>query len=357
MRCVEYLRLVSLSSIPLRLLPLTVSLVLLQSHLVAGDDVLILVNGDRITGEVKKLELGELYFDADYGNGIFRFDWEDVKRIESNENFIARTSSGSRVTGSLRNDPGDSSRILIETEGETVELGHLELVELKQLDEGFWGRVDADLDFGLTLTKADETKQFTTRASFAYLDELWSTEGRISILRNVREATDTTRRSEFGGDYRRSLPILGGRWFGIGNAGFLQSNELQLDLRSTLGGGIGNYIFQTNRILLSANGGAAWTNERYEDPEIPRRNSGEAFGVLEVNIFGINDLDILSNVVVFPSFTESGRVRVDFDAEFRWEFISDFYISLAFTENFDNSPPPDTPSSDYIFSTSIGWSY
>ena len=224
------------------------------------------------------------------------------------------------------------------------------------MEEGFWARVDFDLDFGLTLTKADETTQFTTRSNFAYLAERWSADARFSILRNVRKETDTTSRSEFGGTYRRSLGNIGDRWYGIGNADFLQSNELQLDLRSTLGGGVGNYLVQTNRILLSANGGAAWTNERYEDPDIPIRNSGEAFGAVEVNLFGINDLDVYTSLAVFPSLTESGRVRLNFDTDFRWEFIDDFYISLGFTENYDSSPPPDTPTNDYIFSTSVGWS-
>jgi hypothetical protein len=153
------------------------------------------------------------------------------------------------------------------------------------------------------------------------------------------------------------LGNISDRWYGIGNADFLQSNELQLDLRSTLGGGVGNYLVQTNRFLLSANGGAAWTNERYEDPEIPVRDSGEAFGAVEANLFGINDLDVYSSLAVFPSLTESGRVRLNFATDFRWEFIDDFYISLGYTENYDSDPPPDTPTRDYIFSTSVGWSY
>jgi hypothetical protein len=339
------------------LLLLPAILILLQSRWVAGDDILILNNGDRITGEVKKLELGELYFKADYGNNTFRIDWEDVERIESSETFIARTSGGSRLSGTLRTDPEESAEILIESGDEAVRITQLELVELKQLDEEFWGRFNGNLDFGLTLTKADETKQFTTRAAFAYLEEHWSLEGNINLLRSLRESTKITKRSEFGGEYRRSLRLLSDRWFGLGAANFLQSNELQLDLRSTIGGGIGNYLIQSNRMILSANGGAAWTSEDYEDPEVPRRNSGEAFGALEVNVFGIRGLDIMTTFALLPSFTEGGRIRMNFETDFRWKFLSDFYISLAFTDNYDSTPPPKTPTNDYIFATSIGWSY
>ncbi len=62
-------------------------------------------------------------------------------------------------------------------------------------------------------------------------------------------------------------------------------------------------------MLLSANGGAAWTNEKYEDPELPRRNSGEALGALEVNEFGISNLDIMTTFVVDPSLPTVIRFR------------------------------------------------
>ena len=130
MRFVGFLSRRSGVNIPIWFFSLLVPLSFLQTDSFAGEDVVILKNDDRITGEVQKLELGELYFDPDYGNGVFRFDWEDVKRIESTETFIARTSSGSRVVGSIQNDPNDSSRILIETEEETIQLEQMVLVKL-----------------------------------------------------------------------------------------------------------------------------------------------------------------------------------------------------------------------------------
>jgi hypothetical protein len=149
----------------------------------------------------------------------------------------------------------------------------------------------------------------------------------------------------------------------VGFANFLQSDELQLDLRSTIGASVGSYLRRKNRWFLNVMGGAAWTSENYEEvAEDPTRsntdrNSAEAVGAVELNIFDIGDLALFTVFSVFPNLSEFGRVRMDFDSNLRYEFISDFYISLGFTNNFDSSPPVDTPKNDHIFTTAMGWSY
>ena len=232
-----------------------------------------------------------------------------------------------------------------------------ELVYLKHVDEGFWGRLSASVDFGVSLTKANDTKQMNTRISGGYLAEKWSTAVLFDALRNARsDVVDTTRRTEVGGDYRY---FFAGRWFGLGTASFLQSSELQLDLRSNVGGGVGNYLVRNNRWLFSALGGAIWTNERFTDgdPSLTDKNSGEGFAGVELNAFDIGSVDILSSFTVVPSFTESGRVRMDFRTDFQWELIKDFFLRVGFTNNYDSSPVGDAPSNDYVFGTSVGWSY
>jgi hypothetical protein len=196
----------------------------------------------------------------------------------------------------------------------------------------------------------------STRASAGYLTERWSANFLADALRNVRSETDTTRRTEIGGDYRR---FFSGRWFAQGNANFLQSTELQLDLRSTVGGGAGNYLVRNNRWLLAALGGVAWTNENYTDldPSLNDKDSAEGFAGVELNAFDIGRVDILSSFTVVPSLTESGRVRMDFRTDFQWELVKDLFFRVGFTDNYDSAPQGDAPSNDYVFSTSVGWSH
>ena len=329
----------------------------LTDLLLAGDDILILKNGDRITGEIKKLERGNIHIDADYGDNVFIIEWEEVERVESSQNFVVQTSRGKRLSGSIQTDASDSSRVLVEDAGGTVPVEQEVMVSIQPVDEGFWGRFGASIDFGLSLTKANETKQLSTRATADYLGEDWSVAGNWDVLRNTRTDVPDTRRTEAGGNFRY---FMTDRWYGIGFGNFLQSDELELDLRSTIGGGAGRYLVQTNQWYLSLMGGAAWTNENFfDDPESVRddKNSGEAFGGAELNGFNLGDLSIQARFIAFPSLTESGRVRMDFSTDFKYDLPKDLYFSIGFTTNLDTAPPGDTPKNDYIFNTAVGWSY
>jgi hypothetical protein len=320
-----------------------------------AEDVIVLKNGDRISGEVKKLENGDVHIDAGYGQNIFIIDWEEVERIESPQRFTVVTSGGGRLSGSIRTDPEASTRVLVEGQGSMVPFEHSDLVSLTPIDAGFWGRFGTSIDFGLSLTKANETKQFNTRAKASYLTDDWSLEGNVDSLFNARQGVPDTKRSEFGTNFRYFLTE---RWFSVTFGNFLQSDELQLDLRSSIGGAVGRYLVRNNRWLLSLNGGGAWTNENFEDPLVSNKNSGEALGAIEFNAFNIGDLNILAQFSVFPSLSELGRVRMNFRNDFKWDLPQDLYFSVGFTNNFDSSSPTDgTSTNDYVFSTSVGWSH
>jgi hypothetical protein len=81
---------------------------ILPAPLLAADDVVIMKNGDRITGTVKKLNNGNLEIDPPYTGTNFIVEWKNVERIESTANFIVQTSDGDYVTGSVRTDPDET---------------------------------------------------------------------------------------------------------------------------------------------------------------------------------------------------------------------------------------------------------
>ena len=206
----------------------------------------------------------------------------------------------------------------------------------------------------MSLNKANETKQFNTISTVSYLTDAWSLEGNYTSLWNLREDVPTTKRNELGTNF---LYFLTDRWYSVTFGTFLQSDELQLDLRSSIGTGVGRYLVANNRWLLSINAGGAWTNENFEEPLVSNRNTGDAFGAIEFDAFNIGDLNILAQFSVFPNLNDLGRVRMNFRNDFKWDLPQDLYFSVGFTSNFDSSPPTDTPRNDYIFSTSVGWSH
>jgi len=64
-------------------------------------DVLVMKNGDRLTGEIKGLDEGVLYVSFDYILGTSSMQWSKVAYLESKQLFIVKTEDGSVYTGTL----------------------------------------------------------------------------------------------------------------------------------------------------------------------------------------------------------------------------------------------------------------
>ncbi len=107
---------------------------------------------------------------------------------------------------------------------------------------------------------------------------------------------------------------------------------------------------------LSVSGGVVWNIESYyEETTQSNKKSLETYAGLQYVIFNMGDLDINTSVYAYPSITEKGRFRSDFNFNLKYDFIADFFINLGFTYNFDNQPVAGAPKFDYVFETTIGW--
>src|SRR5208337_3392316 len=79
------------------------SVLLLAAPLLARDntDVIVMKNGDRLTGEIKGLDSGVLYVSMDYILGTSSVQWSKVDHLESKQLFLVKTEDGSVYTGTL----------------------------------------------------------------------------------------------------------------------------------------------------------------------------------------------------------------------------------------------------------------
>jgi hypothetical protein len=138
-----------------------------------------------------------------------------------------------------------------------------------------------------------------------------------------------------------------------------QNSELGLDLRiqaSFLGG---NEVVHTNSNNLMAYAGFVVNQEFNIDTTLSRWNI-DGVATLSYRLFRFQDPEIIitSNVTTYPSFTVSGRYRIDFNISAKVTIISDMYFNLSFYENYDSKPvSEDASNNDYRITTSIGYSF
>ncbi|WP_057938894.1 DUF481 domain-containing protein [Algoriphagus resistens] len=335
----------------------------------AQTDSLILSNGNIIVGEIKSMDKGVLTIETDYSDSDFKVTWSEIRKVTSKSKYLITLSNGKRYNGTLNSidslkaeidtyDPEGLLRTIskrkTETEQpvggkETVNLG--EVVYLNALDEGFWSRLSANIDFGWSLTRANNLRQLNVRSGLGYLADRWKITSSFNALRSTQDDVSDVKRTDASAAYNYFLPQ---DWFLLYNFTYLSNTE-QL-IRSRVGNqiGLGKYIIHTNKTYFGFQAGVNLNSESYFD-DTPSRNSGEGMLGAELNLYDIGDLNLLTSVMAYPSFTESGRFRTDFKLDLKYDFFSDFYLKVGTTMNFDNQPVENAAELDYVIQTTIGW--
>jgi hypothetical protein len=315
------------------------------------NDVVVLTNGDRIKGEIKKLDKEKLIVETDYSDEDFKIKWEKVAKVESDRTFLVETFDGLRTGGSITADKTDPKVTLV---GTASKMTLPQIATIRPYEQSFWSRFDAGFDVGYSMTKANATKQLTANSNIVYTTEKSISTLAASIFFNEQGEAAQTRRWEVTPEYKRLLPR---HWYASGLSDFYSSDEQQLDLRTSIGGGMGRYFLRSSKQYLAVGGGLAWTNERYMDPAVPNANSAEAYIGAEYMTEKLKIFDLITRFTLLPSLTVEGRYRSNFKFDLDFNLPGDWYMKTGFYNNFDSRPPEGLQRNDYGWTNSFGYKF
>jgi hypothetical protein len=321
-------------------------------------DVVILKNGDHITGEIKSLERGKMSLSTD-SMGTVKIEWEDVERVTSQWVFEVETETGLRTFGSL--SPATEPRT-IEIIGESSRntLNQTSVVRLTQIEAGIFARLEGYVDFGFNFARANRATSWTFGSEVKTRGEKRQVKATLSSFFDDRTDVDSSTRNVLSADFTR---FFSGRWLVTGLTSFTQNQELNLDLRSSFGGDLGRHVIQNNRSLLTVRAGAVFSREQFAptelDPMGEERSNIEGSGTMEYELFSFQDpeVDITTTLTVLPSLSNWGRVRADLDTRIQFELFKDFSWSVTAFDNYDSRPPEGSETNDFGVTTSVGWSF
>jgi Protein of unknown function, DUF481 len=324
-------------------------------------DVLVMKNGDRMTCEVKGLDAGVLYVSFDYIDGTASVDWSKVARLESTQLFIVKTENGSMYTGGLGTPEAPADRPMkievVETKENEVAIDRSQVVQMVQTSENFWQRFNGEISLGVIYSKGNQSTQYNLGSETAYLRERWNAKANLSSTLSSSTGTTPSTRNALGLSAQRLLPW--NNWFYSGIGTFLQSSEQGIDLQSTVGGGIGRYLKNTNRATISLLGGAAWLETNYKPSIVPlgKQNVASALIAADVRLFKFDRTNLNATATVLPALSEPGRVRIDANASYYVKLFSNLSWNISFYGNWDNQPPPRFSGSDYGTSSGLSWTF
>jgi hypothetical protein len=315
-------------------------------------DVVTLVNGDRITGEIEVLDRGQLQFKTDDA-GTIMIQWVKIVRLEAIRQFELVTSDGRRFLGSL--GPTDEGRLLIVEAGGVDSLPIPDVTGITPIGESFWKKLDGSLGAGFTYTKSSGVAQTNLASDTVFRRPAFSLE--LTGAATLTQQSDHSRSDQGSVDFEY-VRYRGRHWL-AGGSGRLETNEsLGLALRSQVGGLVGYRFVNTNRAQLVLGGGAVVNREQGVDTA-PTENV-EGMLSLKVSYYTYDRPKTTFDATVqyYPSLSEWGRQRLQTNASVKRELWRDFYIGLNGYDTFDSAPPTSSAANNDIgIVGSVSWTY
>jgi len=323
------------------------------------DDVVVMKNGDKFTGEIKGLQYGELVFKSDYMKDSVHLDWKRVETLQSKDTFIVALSDGERVTGFIDRegasaDSGKDFKII--ATGAPVEVRSSDIVTIGQQEESFWNQLTGSINYGFGFASGNNSTNSSLGADVSFRNTKNSVKLATSSQFDSQKNAKNTNRFTFDSQYGR---MLTNKWIAAGLFSLLKSNQQDLELRSTYGGAFGRKLKQTDKTSITVLGGAAYSHESYvpQPGTNPIRNNAESLFGIAFSTFRFKTLNLNSQALLFPSLSDPGRFRLSSDSNLRIELVRNFYWNFQVYENYDSRPPTNAPKNDLGLTTSLGWTF
>ncbi|MCL7965821.1 MAG: DUF481 domain-containing protein [marine benthic group bacterium] len=318
----------------------------------SAQEFIIHANGDSINGDVKGFQRGKLEFEIPGGSSTF-IEFDDIATIGSSDYWDIEFDDQTRTFGRLA--PGsEPGMVRIVTAEGAWEVPLRRIVTLTNLKTSFWSKWDGFLEFGFSFAKANNVTNYTLGARADYRGEHWAGALSLDSRLNSQDDVETTSRNQLALSAFRLFPHT---WYAglFGQAE--QNQELDLDLRLLIGVGGGRDIIQSNRVEWRWLAGLLLNRERYTGLDTSSSAEGLLGTYFNFFTFGDWENDIASSLLVYPSLTESGRVRIDFDISYRQDLFSDFYFRLSFYDQYDSRPPEGASKNDFGTTIAVGWDW
>jgi hypothetical protein len=322
--------------------------------LAAKTDIVVFTNGDRVTGEIKKLEAGILQYSTDT-MGTVSIEWRFIETIITDKQQIIETVDGTRWLGKLQKPEGSEDVQVVTVRG-PVEIDPRDMVSAWPVEATFLDKMDLKIGVGYDYARATDITNFNASADFLYRTDQRIVDAslRADLTRQPGVEEDQNRQ-EIRINHQR---LLQDRKFRAVLAGYEVNEAIGLNRRLYAGGAFGRYLVKSNRNWLNAAAGLIATREQTVEREEVSSVEGLLAGTWRHFRFVDPERTLETSLALFPSLTESGRWRGNFRTTFRLELVSDLFWSMEYYYNFDSRPlDVGAQEIDYGINTGLGWSF
>jgi Protein of unknown function, DUF481 len=320
-------------------------------------DVVVMKNGDHLTGVIKGLNAGVLYMSMEYILGTSSVQWSKVARLESKQLFLVKTEDGSVYTGTLNTTDTSGDRPMEITVVEPSRNKVIESPRVVQMDttsKKFFQRFNGDVDTGIIYSKGNESTQYSLASQVTYPRERWGAAASFNSTLSTSTGVTASTRNQVDLDAFRLMRW--DNWFYEGLGGFLQSSEQGIDRQTAFGGGVGRYLKNSNLARISVLAGFAGQNTEYQQ-NISSQNLATGLIAANLQFFHFSKTNGNLNAQFLPAINEPNRVKFNLNATYYIKLAGNLSWNTSFYGNWDSRPPPGLAGSDYGSSSGLSWTF
>jgi putative salt-induced outer membrane protein len=354
-----------------------VGLLLLLAIPVFADQV-VLKNGDRLTGSITKSDGKELVIKTDYaGDVTVKFD--AIQSITSAGDLNV-SLGGKTVVGPVTTN-GDNVVVAtkaggpVEAPKSTVTMLRSPAEEAayqKSLHPGLLEGWNGGLNLGFAVTRGNSaTKNLNiafngTRKGFH--DKLILYTNSIYATNDLPGVNPHTTANSIGGGARYDHDFSP-RVFGFVNGDFFSNSLQELDLRATLGGGIGLHAIKNAATTLDFLAGVNYTHESYSSYTIPPPPPGGTFVPSRTDsLAGLTlgdafthkigkSTDITQTFFFYPDLSDTSQYRGTFNFGTVTKLNKWLGWQNSFADIYVSNPPFGTKKNDLQLATGVSFTF
>ncbi|MDR4493981.1 MAG: YdiY family protein [Nitrospirales bacterium] len=303
---------------------------------VNAEDVILLKNGDRVSGDLIAMEDTVLSIDTDYAD-VIQIDWEDVQGLTSDQPLWLSFHEEAVIPDGIGVRDGDRL-ILFRLEPDSgIQMDHIKSINLFEL--AYRGR----LSLGGSTTSGNTDTQSLNATGSLTINKGWHRfifDGRANRGEAQGELTAQNASSNVRWDYflskRTYVPFIN----------FTEYDKFQnLALRNTSIIGIGYDILdrRTNFLTVSAGPTAIYENYQNEPSTIIPGGSWQVRWNLE---FLGGDLKLWHDHTGTQDFVRDHALRINANQGFSVKLYKDFSIQFEYSVRYNSEPADGRKTTD-----------
>ena len=325
----------------------------------AFGDVMLLTNGDRLTGKIKQLTDGKLVFESDVG-GELNVDLSKIRTFSSDAPIEIHFSDGTVIKQAIVSGAAPG-RIGIKAT-QTLAAQEFDLTRITSINPPakptpkWHGAVSG----GLSLTQGNTS---TERENVSVDTSRRSENDRITVKADYalgkQEDPDTGEEKTTEDWWRTRLKydyFVSKKLYVYGDSRYEKDSVAELDRRMVVGVGGGYQWIESDDMSFSTEAGLASLYERFDNQTGSNTEVSVQLGYhFDKKLY--KALTFINDLTYYPSIGDFGDYYLTSTAELRASFLKSMFANFKVIFDYDATPAEGAGKTDVKYMLGVGWSF